>query len=147
MGLAEFTLLLTIVILDEHDFDTSVIVKTFEADEAPLPTIFDLDIPVSIVDDSIDEAEQNFIVYFEVIDAVNSNTYVINRNLAICRIADNDRKYVLASDSNNILQIYSNFSDLPLPRMILLRKYPFHGNFEKLDLHKVFIVIGLDRPA
>ena len=69
-----------------------MIVKTFEADEAPLPTIFNLDIPVSIVDDSIDEAEQNFIVYFEVIDAVNSDLFIIHRNFAICRISDNDRK-------------------------------------------------------
>ena len=67
-------------------------VKTFKADERFQMAIHDLDIPVSIVNDLINEAEQNFIVFFEIIDAVSPNSFAINRNFAICRISDDDRE-------------------------------------------------------
>ena len=78
--------------LDIKDFNTSVLVKTFEADEGLQMAIQDLDIPVIIENDSINEAEQNFIVFFEIIDAVSPTSFAINRNFAICRIADDDRE-------------------------------------------------------
>ncbi len=66
---------------------------TFNADEGPPEaTIFDLDVPIRIINDSIDEAEQNFIVYFEVIDAENEDLILSERRVAICRIADDDRE-------------------------------------------------------
>ncbi len=45
-----------------------------------------------IINDEIDEAEQNFIVYFRVIDAINENLILSERKVAVCRIIDDDRK-------------------------------------------------------
>ncbi len=73
-----------------QDFNPTVLTVTFPADEAPSETIFDLDVPITIIDDDIDEAEQNFIVYFEVIDAFNKNLILIRQKVAVCRIADDD---------------------------------------------------------
>ncbi len=81
------------LIKDLNDFDPTVLTMTFPADEAPSETIFDLDVPIVIRDDDIDEAEQDFIVYFEVIDSINGNLILSERKAAVCRIADDDREY------------------------------------------------------
>ncbi len=75
-----------------QDFNPNVLMVTFPADEAPSDTVFDLDVPIMIIDDEIDEAEQNFIVYFEVIDATDGNLILSERKAAVCRIADDDRE-------------------------------------------------------
>ena len=62
------------------------------ADEGLPIAIRNLDIPVSIVNDLINEAEQNFVVFFEVIDAVSPTSFAINQNFAICKITDDDRE-------------------------------------------------------
>ncbi len=75
-----------------QDFNPTVLTVTFPADEAPSETVFDIDVPIMIINDEIDEAEQNFIVYFEVIDAINENLILSEREVAVCRIVDDDRK-------------------------------------------------------
>ncbi len=83
---------MTIIYIDLQDFNPTVLTVTFPADEAPSDTVFDLDVPITIIDDDIDEAEQIFIVYFEVIDAINENLMLSERKVAICRIVDDDRE-------------------------------------------------------
>ncbi len=75
-----------------QDFNPTLLTVTFPADEAPSETIFDINVPIMIINDEIDEAEQNFIVYFEVIDAINENLILSERKVTVCRIIDDDRK-------------------------------------------------------
>ncbi len=81
-----------------QDFNPTVLAVTFPADEAPSETIFYVDVPITIVDDDINEAEQNFIVYFEVIDAINENLILSERNVAVCTITDEDGEYINTID-------------------------------------------------
>ncbi len=78
---------------DEADFNTTVFEVIFPADE-DVTTIAEIDAFVSIVNDDIDEnEEQVFVVLFEVLEAVGVGLLTSDRNLSVCRIIDNDRKY------------------------------------------------------
>ena len=74
------------------DFNTTSFNVDFPADERS----FVIDVPISVMDDNINEnEEQLFVVLMEVAYATNflllDNT---NRNLSLCRIVDNDGKCV-----------------------------------------------------
>ena len=56
--------------------------------------ITDLDVPITIFDDEIDEAdEQFFIAQLVVFSAVNRGLITIERAASNCVIVDNDREY------------------------------------------------------
>ena len=81
---------------DEADFNSSSFNVVFPADEG-LNTVADVDAFISIVDDEINEhMEQVFVALLEVFSAVNIESLnMTERNLAVCRIMDNDRKCLL----------------------------------------------------
>ena len=86
------------------DFNNASFNVDFPADEG----IFVIDVPISVVDDYINEnKEQLFVVLMEVVYATNflllDNTH---RNLSLCRIVDNDGKYV------SYLDLYFSTSSL-----------------------------------
>ena len=62
----------------------------FPSDETS--SVPDIDTPIGINDDKIDEAIQNFVAFLEVVDAVNFNLLSITRAVSVCRINDDDRK-------------------------------------------------------
>ena len=49
---------------------------------------------INIIDDQINEAdEQQFIIYLEIVSAVDSSLIKIVRNLSFCHIIDDDCEY------------------------------------------------------
>ena len=78
---------------DVNDFNNAVITATFEADAGGnLQT--DLNVPIPVFDDEIDEAHaQVFIVQLVVDNAVNRGLITIERAASNCIIIDNDREY------------------------------------------------------
>ena len=78
---------------DENDFDNTVITATFAADAGGNPTT-DLNVPIPVFDDDIDEADdQIFIAQLVVVSAVNRGLITIERDASNCIIVDNDREY------------------------------------------------------
>ena len=65
--------------------------EAFPADESGNP-VTDVNVPVPIFDDEVNEAEQFFIVTLEVVSAENINLIQLDQNVSRCRIIDNDRK-------------------------------------------------------
>ena len=81
-----------IPLADEADFNTTIFNVTFPSDEGHLP-IADVPAPIMIVDDPIDEAEEQFfIVYMQIIEAVEPNMITVTRANSTCIIVDNDGK-------------------------------------------------------
>ena len=83
------------LLTDERDFDASVLIVRFPADENN--PISEIDVPVPIIDDDVDEAEsQFFYAELEVVaNATNLDLVDIeNRNfdVALCNIRDDDGK-------------------------------------------------------
>ena len=78
-----------------NDFNSSVITLTFEADEE-LP-IYEMNAPVPVTDDAINEAtEQVFVVHLQLVYSEDPATVGLNlRNSSLCRIIDNDREYII----------------------------------------------------
>ena len=74
------------------DFNTTSFNVDFPADERS----FVIDVPISVVDDNINEnEEQLFVVLMEVANATNFLLLdSTNGNLSLCRIVDNDGKCV-----------------------------------------------------
>lgn len=71
------------------DFDGTMKSITFPADG--VDSVFIMDVPVAIVDDEINEAQQFFVVLMEVVDAVNPKLLNnADRNISMCTILDND---------------------------------------------------------
>ena len=88
-------------IIEEADFDGTVLEIVFPADEGLPSPIFNVRADIPVINDDIDEAhEQQFIAFLEVINATNpsSSSSVSNnfspRNISICRINDDDCKCV-----------------------------------------------------
>jgi len=78
---------------DTADFNTAIFNVTFPSDERRASPIADVPSPIMIVDDEIDEAEEQFfIVYLEIIEAVEPNLITITRANSTCIIVDNDGK-------------------------------------------------------
>ena len=77
---------------DTDDFNTTILNATFDADEdAPVSTSDYISALIPIVDDDKDEADvQFFIVFFEIVDAVNMDLIDIGRNFTTCIILDDD---------------------------------------------------------
>ena len=77
-----------------NDFDNAVLQFTFRADEnEPAPTN-EIEVPVPIADDAINEpSEEIFVVTLNLTDSVNPSGVVISRVSSLCRIIDNDREY------------------------------------------------------
>ena len=94
---------------DRNDFDNTVITATFEADAGGNPQT-DLNVPIPVFDDDIDEAiDQIFIAQLVVVTAVNRGLIIIVRPISNCIIVDNDRELLKCSPS---LTIFSNLSTL-----------------------------------
>ena len=65
----------------------------FPADEDMPLSIADVDAFISIVDDDIDEADdQFFMAYLERVNATNPELAILERVVSTCIIVDNDRK-------------------------------------------------------
>ena len=77
------------------DFDSTVVFATFQADELEPNAINQIPAQILIVDDEINEArEQLFLVTLSVFSAADPDRVDNNgRNISLCRIIDNDRKY------------------------------------------------------
>ena len=69
---------------------------TFQSDE-DVP-VNEISVPVSIVDDDINEApEQMFVVILKLVEGINQDRISLeNRNSSLCRIVDNDGKHMHA---------------------------------------------------
>ena len=79
---------------DERDFNASVLVVKFPADEnSPMSEI---DVPIPIFDDDVDEAESQF--FYAVLGITNAtnpglvDTEEPKLNVTLCSIRDNDSK-------------------------------------------------------
>ena len=84
--------------IDDLDFNTTAFNATLAADEDSSTPTTQLNTPVLIVDDELKEREEQFfIVRLEVIDALNSDAVVIDRDVATVVIRDNDGKYIIFS--------------------------------------------------
>ena len=84
--------------LEAQDFDPLVQIITFEADEF-IPNaiaIRDIDVPITILNDSRDEPDEEvFAVFLEVTNissVVRPEAVALTRSVSLCRIADDDRK-------------------------------------------------------
>ena len=68
----------------------------FEADESLSMSVNDINAPIAIVDDPINEAtEQAFVVQLKHVNSTNPGLIDLNlRPASLCRIVDNDRKYI-----------------------------------------------------
>ena len=82
---------------DENDFNSTVLVVMFPADENSPRPISEIDVPIPIFDDDVDEAEsQFFYTIFEVLNATNPDLVQLreqNFTVAMCSIRDNDSEY------------------------------------------------------
>lgn len=78
----------------EEDFNQTVIVATFPADDTASTPTSALEVPIFIVDDDINEASQQFIAHLDVSSPTDS---VVNdiQNTTVGIILDNDREYSL----------------------------------------------------
>ena len=75
------------------DFNTTVIEVAFPSDANLGTSLADVDAPIRVKDDTKDEADnQFFIVYLELVDAINPSTINIERDTATIIIVDNDSK-------------------------------------------------------
>ena len=74
-----------------NDFNTTAFEVTFSPNEGETTPIAEIPAFISIVDDEINEADhQYFIVFLEIIGAVNFDLIEIGRNVSTCIIIDND---------------------------------------------------------
>lgn len=78
---------------DVNDFNSTVFEVSFPADEGLPRTNPDIPTPIAIVDDEVNEAEQYFVAYLEILDAVNYDLINIGRNITFCAIVDNDGEF------------------------------------------------------
>ena len=73
--------------IDYMDFKRNVLYVKFPTDEDTV------EVTIPIVDDDIDEAdEQVFIIFLEVVYAIDRNSLHINRAISIGRIKDDESK-------------------------------------------------------
>ena len=76
------------------DFNNSVIMVTFEADELRATPETTRTVPIPIFDDAIDEASQElFVVSLSVSDSVGPGGVRVTRRTSECKIADNDGEF------------------------------------------------------
>ena len=74
----------------------NTIVQIFPADEGLDPQN-DVDTPITVFDDDIDEADQVFIANLVISGAVNTSQVLIERRSSTCIIDDNDREYLFTT--------------------------------------------------
>ena len=74
---------------DENDFDTTPKPVIFPSDEERTERT-DVFIPIPMVDDAVNEADQTFIVQLEVVNTFKH--LKISRSHSYCLILDNDRE-------------------------------------------------------
>ena len=79
-----------LLLIDTNDFNATVFEVVFPGGET---SIADVDAFISINDDEIDEADdQFFVVYLEIVNATNRLAQ-LERVISICNIVDNDREF------------------------------------------------------
>ena len=83
-----------LLLLDLNDFNNSAITLIFEPDEDQLISEMSASIPVT--DDAINEAtEQVFVVELRLVSTLDPSTVGFTvRPTSLCKIIDNDRKYI-----------------------------------------------------
>ena len=85
---------------DGKDFNTTAFDVIFPSDEDETHPISGMDVPVLIVDDVIDEAnEQSFVVRLEVVSTASKGALNIGRSVATAVIQDDDGETVQFSSS------------------------------------------------
>lgn len=77
------------IFVDAEDFDNFTVIETIQSDEGS-NLIANLSLNIQIFDDDVVEANQYFLVYLMIHDAVNSSIINIERSVARCSIIDND---------------------------------------------------------
>ena len=83
--------------IDERDFNASVLVVKFPADENN--PMAEIEAPIPVFDDDVDEVEsQFFYVVLEIANATNPGLVETdhkqrNLNVTLCNIRDNDGKF------------------------------------------------------
>ncbi len=66
----------------------------FQASDSTSDVIIPISIPIN--DDDIDEGNEEFVVFVELVDAVdNSRVDLSERNVTLCHLGDNDGKSML----------------------------------------------------
>lgn len=76
---------------DVADFNNATITITFNPDEDQGQN--ELNIPVPIFDDCVNEAnEQVFVVQLKLVGGANMNSITVSRQVSLCRIIDDDGK-------------------------------------------------------
>jgi hypothetical protein len=71
---------------DGNDFNETAVEFVFPAGGARVVT------PIGTFDDVINEANQVFVAYLEILDAVNTDLIGLPRSKSYCNIVDNDSK-------------------------------------------------------
>ena len=85
------------------DFDSTPLNAIFPSTGAS-DSVNSVELYIPIVDDDIDESdEQVFIIFLELINAIN-NRIKINQNVSICKIIDNESKFMLINSGVYFLQ-------------------------------------------
>ena len=84
---------LSLLHADLNDFNNTVLIITFQADENNPIMDNDILLSIPINDDAINEAyEQDFVVILNLAHSVNPALVAFPRTSSLCRIIDNDRK-------------------------------------------------------
>ena len=85
-------ILYCIIYTGYDDFDSTPIYATFPSVGASV-RIISMKLNIPIIADDIDEADQVFIIFLEVVNAINSNNITSFQNVSICRIINDESKY------------------------------------------------------
>ena len=80
------------IFADEEDFNSRSFSVIFPADENLTYPIRRIDAFISTVDDDVNEAEQVFVVSFNVENATNPILVTVSDFRSLCFIRDNDRE-------------------------------------------------------
>ncbi len=97
----KFAILLIIIVnvfpsaSERQDFNSSVLTVIFQADEIGLQ-ISDILVPVGIFDDDIDEAQEEVFIIDLTLQSSINNSLEIARRSSLCRINDDDGKYIIS---------------------------------------------------
>ena len=80
-----------IIYVVDVDFSGDIILVTFEADEASRVAQSEVTVFVNIIDDSINEADQVFVVELRMQE--NTSNVVFRNPFSLCKITDDDCKW------------------------------------------------------
>lgn len=80
--------------LDDKDFDTAIRSVVFPADEGKLSMTYDVDVPIRVFDDEVDESlTQYFNTRLYLDSAIRPDLITITHGSSRCDILDNDGRW------------------------------------------------------